>query len=291
MNTSTITINPDPAVSITGPDITYNNDIAQYSVSSLTGGSGNWSYAWYFKPSTSPTFSAIANGVANVPYYSDAVGANTTDLTLTLYSLSEGYDYEVYCLVSNDGTACNQASSNAVFTSIEHNLPIELGEFKAECFGDYIIVEWTTWSEINNEWFILEKSFDGKNWGRITKIPGAGNSNQALVYSYIDKNNIGSNQYYRLTQIDYDNTSKTFEIISANCSPINKPIEIYPNPTKSILNINDNNNVIEKIEIVNDLGQVLVWFTSNERILDISDLKPGIYILKINEQNYKIIKQ
>ena len=65
-------------------------------------------------------------------------------------------------------------------------LPIELLWFNAECEGSNITLKWATASEINNDYFTLERSDDAKNWQIIANVNGAGNSSQILYYFYRD---------------------------------------------------------------------------------------------------------
>ena len=72
-------------------------------------------------------------------------------------------------------------------------------------------------------------------------------------------------------------------------------ISIYPNPTKARININANQILISKIQIINSFGQNVMTMFDNFEVLDISNLSSGIYILKIDTElgmiNKKIIKE
>ncbi len=98
---------------------------------------------------------------------------------------------------------------------------------------DNVLLSWQTASEINNEKFILEKSFDANNWFKIAEVKGAGNSTNILTYSFVDDALISGTQYYRLTQIDFDGTKETFEAIDVSkiaTAPFE--IKVFPNPMK-----------------------------------------------------------
>ncbi|NND63194.1 MAG: T9SS type A sorting domain-containing protein [Flavobacteriaceae bacterium] len=69
---------------------------------------------------------------------------------------------------------------------------------------------------------------------------------------------------------------------------------IAPNPTKGILNVN-HHSPIESVSIINQLGQQVLWFSSEE-IIDVSNLENGLYFLKVidlegNVQVKRIIKE
>lgn len=81
-------------------------------------------------------------------------------------------------------------------------LPVELYYFKCDSKDSKIELYWSTLSETNNDYFIIQRSIDGINWENIATINGAGNSNYQLYYEYADKYpEIGYN-YYRLVQVD-----------------------------------------------------------------------------------------
>lgn len=89
-------------------------------------------------------------------------------------------------------------------------LPVELSVFKGHLMGNDVFLNWSTESEENNAGFEIERSFDGNNFERIAFRNGAGESDQKLWYSFEDKNvkneALGAVVYYRLKQIDFDQT-------------------------------------------------------------------------------------
>lgn len=97
-------------------------------------------------------------------------------------------------------------------------LPIELSEFYGINNGTYNTLKWTTLSEINNDYFIIEKSTDGVSWSQVEIVDGAGSSSVEINYNIIDHVPFQGINYYRLTQVDFDGNSKTFDLISVNNS-------------------------------------------------------------------------
>jgi hypothetical protein len=110
-------------------------------------------------------------------------------------------------------------------------LPIELLSFSAVAKETFVEINWITATEINNDYFNVERSADGINFSSINKIEGAGNSTQILNYSMLDDGPLEGKSYYRLKQTDYDgNTSySNTEAVEFNTSN-NFNLEIYPNP-------------------------------------------------------------
>jgi len=112
-------------------------------------------------------------------------------------------------------------------------LPVDLVFFDANVIEETVHLSWVTASEINNDYFTLEKSIDAKNWEVVTYSQGAGNSNQMINYLEVDYNPHKGISYYRLRQVDYDGTSTTSDMVSVfnPGTALDDELSIYPNPS------------------------------------------------------------
>jgi hypothetical protein len=182
-------------------------------------------------------------------------------------------------------------------------LPIELLSFTANCKNNKVSCKWSTASEINNNYFTIERSTDALHFEPIATINGAGNSNSELNYEYIDspKDVKTNNTYYRLKQTDYDGKFTYSEVITAICNNSNGlNCNIYPNPTNQVLIVDFADDISEEfsIEIKSFLGQVVmeqkVPAGSHKIQLSMGDLIDGTYFISVmNKHQYfthKIIK-
>lgn len=201
---------------------------------------------------------------------------------------------------SNFGSIVTSALVNSFgpFTlatiSDDNPLPITLIDFKAEYLSDkeYVDLTWQTYSEINNDYFTVEKSRDGKVWVEVDIVPGASNHVGFLEYSSLDEEPFVGLSYYRLKQTDFDGLTSYSEPRSINISNLTYA---YPNPFYDILQINASNLLIDRIEIVNSLGQnvkSIVCSQIKPEILDLSlkDLESGLYNVRIINSNNVITK-
>ncbi|MBN8703605.1 MAG: hypothetical protein J0M08_11100 [Bacteroidetes bacterium] len=111
-------------------------------------------------------------------------------------------------------------------------LPIELLSFDAKLNSDVVDVEWETATEINCDYFIVEKTIDGDNFEFVSKVAGAGNSFSVQKYSTVDTNPYDGVSYYRLKQVDFDG-SFTYSNLVAVEVLINSGFSVYPNPYMS----------------------------------------------------------
>lgn len=82
--------------------------------------------------------------------------------------------------------------------------PVELLEFDADIIDNNIRLNWSTASELNNDYFTIQHSTDGKSFTNITTISGNGTKNTISEYTYLHKTLDEGIHYYRLLQTDYN---------------------------------------------------------------------------------------
>ncbi|MBI1835852.1 MAG: T9SS type A sorting domain-containing protein [Flavobacteriia bacterium] len=175
-------------------------------------------------------------------------------------------------------------------------LPIELLYFDAKPNDNNRTVDltWTTATEINNDYFIVEKRTDTDNWKDLSTVDGAGNSTGILNYSTIDYNPIFGNNYYRLKQVDFNGVQSysDMRVVSINAS---NEIIIYPNPANTSFTIQVKNLAINKITVSDALGKIvsLPVITSSEEIEEYSTvgLSNGIYFIELHTGNERNISK
>lgn len=130
--------------------------------------------------------------------------------------------------------AVNSFSPFTLASNTTNNpLPIELLRFDAYKWGsDQAQIAWTTATEINNDYFEVERSADGTQFETIGIVDGAGNSTRQLDYLLNDEAPLTGWNYYRLRQTDFDGTNTTTEIkgVYFESSDLEGAISIWPNP-------------------------------------------------------------
>ena len=113
-------------------------------------------------------------------------------------------------------------------------MPIELISFEASVNGQAVDIYWTTATEINNDFFTIERSTNGKQFEELIFADGAGNSTSELDYMEKDYDPHGGISYYRLKQTDFDGTYSYSQIVAVKRMENNtKQMLIYPNPAFS----------------------------------------------------------
>ncbi len=187
-------------------------------------------------------------------------------------------------------------------------LPVELVSFTGDAKDGYVDLNWITATEVNSSHFEIERSVDATSFEKINTVNSLatnGNSNRALAYHAIDNSPIANTSYYRLKQVDRDNSINHSNIISVNyIKAKNVKFVIYPNPNKGeftadISGIENNHEV--QISLSDEKGTVVFntkFFiqdnTSNKlSIVPETKLPNGLYICTLTlegiEYNVKVI--
>src|SRR5262249_48817219 len=81
-------------------------------------------------------------------------------------------------------------------------LPVQLLNFTAKLDGSEVLLDWNTASEINSNYFVVDKTKDTNKFVEVARVQGAGTTNLASTYSSIDKAPYSGISYYRLRQAD-----------------------------------------------------------------------------------------
>lgn len=115
--------------------------------------------------------------------------------------------------------ASNDCGNSSNMESCEILLPVELQYFQAKPEEESVMLEWSTLTEINNDFFTIEKSVNGVDFTPIAQIQGAGTSQQERSYSYIDEKAIAMAAgekalFYRLKQTDFNGSFSYSNIVS-----------------------------------------------------------------------------
>jgi hypothetical protein len=195
-----------------------------------------------------------------------------------------------------DGNA--GAISNLYITGIEGMpviLAVELISFHAQCVENGVELNWKTLSEKNNDYFIIDYSNDGKNWREIGRKNGRGNTKSLNDYSHLIDSYI-SKGYFRLSQVNYDGEKNILKTIAFTNCLNNAELSIIPNPSKGTVYLLDIDKFDVKSIIVSDNMGNLVYSKDeiNEKdiVMDLTNLKQGIYIATIFQENgSKIVKK
>lgn len=233
-----------------------NNLLASFSTYSTTPAALNQSEC-----SVTYNMPALDNGRWTINAYdaSNNQIAGTGTYTMTLYNLAGSYTNSIgasgWTVMKDPGTGwglngnCAASTVNQVirtgmsgfsnFGTAQSTspLPIELLSFTGKSLGTRNQLDWVTATEINNDYFTVERSSNGIDFTEASKVDGAGNSNAVHSYSTIDNDPYPGLTYYRLKQTDFDGKFSYSPLIAVENQMDKIMVDnIHPNPTNGDLN-------------------------------------------------------
>ncbi|MBC7938126.1 MAG: T9SS type A sorting domain-containing protein [Rhizobacter sp.] len=192
--------------------------------------------------------------------------------------------------------AWNTANALISWTGVSGVLPINLTSFTGECKSKNVDLKWTTSSEINNDYFLIQKSIDAANWENIGTVRSQGNSSNTRNYSFTEFKQNTQRYFYRLKQYDLQGEFTYSNILKVeNCLRQQVTFSVSPNPAKETIKINFNGIVAKQsAQIYNSLGKKVkdISIDANSLII-VSDLPGGVYYIKLENQTqpFKFIKE
>ena len=180
-------------------------------------------------------------------------------------------------------------------------LPVELAYLAGEAVDKTARIYWETTTESGSDYFVLERSADGRNFEELAKIPAAGFSAAPLQYEYYDRNPLPGENFYRLRQYDYDGTAYDLGIVNVHFRGSAKPqLSIYPNPVVDQATVQWNIPA-ESLRLLDAQGRVIRHWSIDASgsdlnfTVDLSALPAGTYVLRLegaqNVINQPIVKK
>ena len=207
---------------------------------------------------------------------------------------SYSYDFNAGDIVDNQLILIAVNSTGGGTCEEESVLPVELVSFVGFVEGSSTKLEWMTTSETNNSHFEIERSKDLDHFVKIGERIGHGTTNTRNRYSFIDKDKVLGEVFYRLKQVDFDGAYDYSWTISVQ--PLNggeASVTIYPNPASEMISIKAGIGLDAGTIRIRDInGRLINEIPIHERTnvinIDISGLYHGFYFLDM--PNSKPIK-
>lgn len=174
-------------------------------------------------------------------------------------------------------------------------LPVDFSEFTAEAIRTNADLHWETASEYGNDYFEVQRSFDGTHFESISEIESLagtdGNSQQLLTYDFTDKNVaiLGNHIYYRIKQVDFDKDIYFSEIRLVDFSNTTITPMVFPNPVNKGESFVVQTRDIQSVQLISSMGQVIYSKNYDKQVhsmsISTSGLSSGIYFILINKTN------
>ncbi|PKR80417.1 hypothetical protein CW751_10125 [Brumimicrobium salinarum] len=204
--------------------------------------------------------------------YSWSTGASTPTISIP------PYPYNGQTVTANVTDACGTVRT-AQF-QIQCPLAVSLTAFNVENLGKSVLLEWTTETETDNDYFQVYRSQDGKEFKMLEKVKGAGNSNQTLHYQFKDERPLLGVSYYKLGIVDMDGNTEYTDIKTVQRNSETETIQLIPNPAneKVAIAFAFPTDAKYEVKIIDALGK--------EKFVSNKEFKKGMQTINVNTKDF-----
>jgi hypothetical protein len=164
-------------------------------------------------------------------------------------------------------------------------VPVQLMYFKGKAENNRSQLNWATATELNSDYFSIQRSVDLKEFTDVGQVKAAGDSRLKLEYSFLDEAPLPGINYYRLKQVDKDGSAEYSKIVAVNVQDGSTQFAIYPNPSDGrTIQLQFSNLDFEGLKLVDMLGlevpfKVSSSASSSLTISPLKELNSGIYFV------------
>jgi len=232
-----------------------------------------------------------------------------TGSTVTLTNLTAGTTYYYAVIEYNGWYTTTNYQASGYLSSNSTTLPVDLLSFTAGKDNGNVLLKWTTASELNNDFFTVERSTDLNHWEAIARVKGAGTS--ARKHNYLRQDGLSglpylpATIYYRLRQTDFNGTSTLSQTVAVSLGHMaGLEMSVSPNPFSDVLRISLQQVPDGELTITlkNLMNETYVYKTvhiehDHQQYLDINNIgsiPAGIYVLQLElgkqTAHFKLIK-
>lgn len=218
----------------------------------------------------------------------------------TVLSSSDGLTFANGSIIISGITTSHIPLNSTKYISVasassDTPLPVDLIGFQAKNKGSKVYLEWITSSEVNNDYFVVERSRDGITYEALSIVQGNGSTTLHSEYKYVDNLPYYPVTYYRLKQVDFDGKFEYSKVVHLYTEVLQETLTISPNPCSATVTVSCRTPIKQAIQIYNHLGtnvsnSCVVQYQSDYRVnIDLSNLTRGIYILQMGNTHQGIL--
>jgi hypothetical protein len=256
------------------------------------GNSTTFTKRWDLVDPANQPFTGSVNGVAfdfaGSMYLSTAAGVYFVDKT----TVNQAGIGTVVTSLAWSGSGLQDLASNSFPAG--STLPVKLKSFSGSLSNNSVTLKWETESEINFDYFQVERSTNGSSFTAIGSKDAAASASLSSAYDYADdlRNESSNVFYYRLKIIDKDGRFEYSNVIMLRKDKkALKNLFLTPNPvrgTAANARIETVTSGVITLRIADMNGRILHQQTNNVSagvnsisITGISKLQPGMYMLQM----------
>ena len=176
-----------------------------------------------------------------------------------------------------------------IIQDIEGVNPVHLTYFNAVPIDNQVELNWETAWEQNSREFIVERSSDLKEFGRVGRVAAAGESDGRRQYAFTDFNPPSGDNYYRLRMVDADGTYEYSKVRDVTVQPGAPTLLVAPNPASgNRLRVRASGVDVSALRLTTILGQDISFRIDQKidgylELIPAATLAPGMYFLSTSQ--------
>lgn len=208
------------------------------------------------------------------------ISADTEEGANFISDLSQAYNPPVI----NCGGDFNEIRNYLTFSQAGGAvLPVEWLGFRAQATAKTVTLDWATATETGNDFFVVERSTDGRNFSEIDRVDAPVTNLFGGEYSAVDPAPLPGVSYYRIAQVDLTG-ERSYTNIEEVTFEANDVLQAYPNPVVNTLTVVHGSTAPGRYTIVDLTGRELRSVAAPANVpnvrIDVSDLVAGQYALR-----------
>jgi parallel beta-helix repeat protein len=273
----------------------------------LTGPDNNTSSNWT-NSTVVPQDPNVLNSGVPLPAPASMAGFNWTYLGSSIDTMpsivvgpynTPGTYYYIATYTNQCGTFTDTATIIA-----SNSVPVKLVSITADKQNTDVLIQWTTASELNNNYFEVQRSIDGIYFEETGMVAGNGTTLLTSHYEFTDVNAVADfatikTLFYRLKQVDLDGTFELSKTVSVNVDRATiKNLDVFPNPNqgKFSLSIESQETTTSTIKIYNVIGYEVfstqAKLNIGQNTIEVESALPqGVYLMLVSDQGVNRVKR
>jgi hypothetical protein len=185
-------------------------------------------------------------------------------------------------------------SGGGSFAAGTTTLPVELLNFNATKKENSVLLDWSTATEINSDYYSVMRSQDAVFFESIAKIEAAENSSSIIDYNYSDEFPLKGINYYQLIETDKDGKTQKSKIVALDCSgKMNLITQLYPNPVvdNAALFFSSSRGGVYRLMVSNAGGAIVysamipAMIGENRFSISMEEYAGGVYLITLLGSN------
>lgn len=249
---------------------------------------GNWT-ADFYEASSNPL--RLTSGFTKTDRHIRLWAADLSEFGITVANYQTVRNFRIDLSGTSDVAFVGYSARSFSVAAV---LPVTITEFTGKKHNNSTELKWTTQTEANTAWYVIEKSNNNNSFTAIDSVKAAGNSASTLRYSYTDKNAGAGTSYYRLKTVDRDGHFTYSSTVLIAGDKIHTAFSIHPNPATatSVVTLRyETAEGNEQVQLYNAAGLMLSQQTvskgSTQTKLNLRHYPIGIYYVVLQSSSGK----